>query len=89
MSASVKNGHQTPPTNYWLSTLPEDISFHRLVDIATPQNLVPSRCSRRLLYPTIIDPEEPPLRPERHISNSIATMRRQLAIALALTLQTP
>jgi SRSO17 transposase len=22
------------PTNYWLSTLPEDISFHRLVDIA-------------------------------------------------------
>ena len=25
---------EVEPTNYWLSTLPEDISFHRLVDIA-------------------------------------------------------
>ena len=34
------------------------------------------RCSRNLPYPTVTDPEAPPLRPERHIPNSIATMRR-------------
>src|SRR5580692_5910825 len=29
-----------------------------------------------------IDPEDPPLRPERHIPNSIATMRRRLIAAI-------
>ena len=48
-----------------------------------PQDHVPPRCSRRLPYPIVIDPEEPPLRPERHIPNSIATMRRRLIDALA------
>jgi hypothetical protein len=41
-----------------------------------PQDLVPPRCSRRLAYPKAIDPEDPPLRPERHIPNSIATTSR-------------
>jgi SRSO17 transposase len=51
-----------------------------------PQDLVPPRCSRRLPYPKVIDPEEPPLRPERHIPNSIATMRARLINVLAKTL---
>jgi hypothetical protein len=37
------------------------------------QDLVPPHCSRNLPYPTVSDPEAPPLRPERHIPNSIAT----------------
>jgi len=48
-----------------------------------PQDLVPPRCSRNNLpYPTVTDPEDPPLRPERHIPNSIATMRRRLIAAI-------
>jgi SRSO17 transposase len=47
-----------------------------------PQDLVPPRCSRNLSYPTVTDPEDPPLRPERHIPNSIATMRRRLIAAI-------
>jgi hypothetical protein len=35
-----------------------------------------------LPYPAVTDPEDPPLRPERHIPNSIATMRRRLIIAI-------
>ena len=37
-------------------------------------------------FPTVTDPEAPPLRPERHIPNSIATMRRRLIAALVRTL---
>ncbi len=51
-----------------------------------PQQHVPPRCSRRLQFPQVIDPEDPPLRPERHIPNSIATMRQRLATALVRTL---
>jgi hypothetical protein len=47
-----------------------------------PQHLVPPRCSRRLAFPKVTDPEDPPLRPERHIPNSIATMRRRLVLVL-------
>jgi len=39
-----------------------------------------------LAYPKVIDPAVPPLRPERHIPNSIATMRRRLIAALVRTL---
>ena len=31
--------------------------------------------ARCLAYPTVIDPEAPPIRPERHVENSIATIR--------------
>ena len=42
-----------------------------------PRDLVPPGCSRNLPLPPVTDPEAPPIRPERHIPNSIATMRRR------------
>jgi SRSO17 transposase len=39
-----------------------------------------------LAYPCVPNPKAPPIRPERHVENSIATIRRQLTIALARTL---
>src|SRR3954471_18205738 len=42
--------------------------------------------ARRLAFPKIVNPEAPPVRPERHTANSIATMRRHLIVALATTL---
>jgi len=128
---------EAEPTKYWLSTLPENVSFRQLVDFAKlrwrierdyqelkqevglghyegrgwrgfhhhatlciaaygfliaeqatipPQDVVPPRRSRYLPYPTIIAPEAPPLRPERHVPNSIATMRARLTRVLAKTL---
>jgi SRSO17 transposase len=119
---------QDEPTKYWLSTLPQDITFRRLVDLAKlrwrierdyqelkqevglghfegrgwrgfhhhatlcigrrfpPQDIVPPGCARRLPFPVVTDPEAPPLRPERHFPNSIATMRRRLITALVRTL---
>ena len=44
------------------------------------------RGAKHLAYPPVPDPETPPIRPERHIENSIATIRRQLTVALARTL---
>src|SRR4051794_22091620 len=38
--------------------------------------------SRRLAFPKIINPEAPPIRPGRHVANSIATIRRHLIVAL-------
>jgi hypothetical protein len=35
----------------------------------------------RSAFPRVIDPEAPPIRPERHIANSIAIMRRRLIAA--------
>jgi len=121
------------PTKYWLSTLPENITFERLVDLAKlrwrierdyqelkqelglghfegrgwrgfhhhatlciaaygflisereaipPRRRVPLRGSRNLSFPPITDPEVPPIRTERHMPNSIATMRRRLIVAL-------
>ena len=52
----------------------------------SPLRTVPPRCSRNLPFPTVTDPEAPPIRPERHIPNSIATMRRRLTVALARSL---
>ena len=51
-----------------------------------PQELVSPRCSRNLPYAKTISPEDAPLRPERHVPNSIATMRRKLVVALVATL---
>ena len=124
---------ESEPTKYWLSTLPEDMAFDRLVDLAKlrwrierdyhdlkqeiglghfegrgwrgfhhhatlciaaygfligeretipPQQLVPALASRQLAYPKVTS-RGVPLRPERHIPNSIATMRRQITVALA------
>src|SRR6185295_4992014 len=125
------------PTKYWLSTLPQDITFHSLVDMTKlrwrierdyqelkqevglghfegrgwrgfhhhatlciaaygfliaergaipPQHQVSPRSSRDLPFPRVTDPEAPPIRPERHIPNSIATVRRRLIVALTRTL---
>src|SRR5262249_9365672 len=43
------------------------------------------RRSRDLPFSRVIDPEAPPVRPQRHIPNSISTVRRRLIIALART----
>ena len=51
-----------------------------------PQELVAPRCSRKLPHAKVASAEEPPLRPERHVPNSIATMRRRLVVALVTTL---
>src|SRR4051812_32953345 len=51
-----------------------------------PQDL-PHRSSKHLTFPPVIDPAAPPIRPERHVPNSIATMRRRLTVALAQSLE--
>ena len=39
-----------------------------------------------LAFPSVEDPANPPLRPERHVPNSIATIRKRLAFAPVKTL---
>src|SRR4051794_30304005 len=51
-----------------------------------PQENDAPHSSRYLNYPKVIDPEVPPIRPERHVGNSIATMCRVIARAIARTL---
>ena len=128
---------EAEPTTYWLSTLPADIPFPKLVDLAklrwrierdyqelkqdlglghyegrgwrgfhhhatlctaaygfliaergtiSPQDQVPPRSSRNLPFPPVTDLAVVPIRPERHIPNSIATLRRRLTVALAKSL---
>ena len=48
-----------------------------------PQNLVPPGGSRNLPFPKVTDPAAPPIRPQRHVPNSIATMHRILIVAIA------
>jgi len=38
--------------------------------------------AKALSFPVVQDPEAPPIRPERHVENSIATMRKRLTVAL-------
>jgi hypothetical protein len=42
-----------------------------------------TQLKKNLPFPTITDPAAPPIRPERHVENSIASMRRSIATALA------
>jgi hypothetical protein len=51
-----------------------------------PQRGLPPTAQRRLAFPKISDRAALPLRTERHVPNSIATMRRALAAAIALNL---
>jgi bifunctional non-homologous end joining protein LigD len=39
--------------------------------------------SRNLPFPAVTDPAAPPLRPQRHIPNSIATVHCRIAVAIA------
>src|ERR1700740_257115 len=54
----------------------------RAGDDSPPVDLVPPGYSKNTPFPPVIDPEVPPIRPERHIPNSIATVRRRLIVAL-------
>ena len=122
------------PTQYWLSTLPEDTPLTVLVDViklrwrierdyeelkselglahfegrgwrgfhhhaslciaaygflilersAFPPQ--PAGAAKNLPFPAVPDPLTPPIRTERHVPNSIATMRKRLTIALAKSL---
>src|SRR6185503_13589330 len=65
-----------PPTDFWS---PSERRF-------PPQKQPPPRCSRKLQFPKLIGRGDPPLRPERHVPNSIATVRRRLSAALVSTL---
>ncbi len=51
-----------------------------------PQDQPPPQSAKNLPYPKATDPEALPIRPERHVTNSIATLRRRLAVALARNL---
>jgi hypothetical protein len=42
--------------------------------------------AKNLAFPAVEDPANPPLRPERHVANSVATLRKRLAFALVKTL---
>ena len=52
-----------------------------------PQDHAAKHRSKRLLYPKVTDPAVPPIRPERHVSNSIATVQIIIASALVRSLQ--
>jgi hypothetical protein len=51
-----------------------------------PRPPAPPGWSRRLPFPTETDPAAPPLRTERHVPSSIATLRRHIADPLMPTL---
>jgi len=44
------------------------------------------RGAKCLSFPQVINPAAPPIRPERHIPNSIPTLRRRLTVAIARAL---
>ena len=55
------------------------VSERRLI----PPQATKSCSSRRLAYPPVIDPADPPIRAERHLKASIATIRTKLARRIA------
>jgi SRSO17 transposase len=65
-----------PPTDFW------SLSERRF----PPQKQPPPSSSRKLQFPRLIGRGDPPLRPERHVPNSIASIRRRLNAALVSTL---
>ncbi|TIQ20111.1 MAG: hypothetical protein E5X61_27020, partial [Mesorhizobium sp.] len=52
-----------------------------------PPQLQLPRAAKHLVFPAVIDPADPPIRPERHVPTSIPTIRRRLTVALANRLQ--
>src|SRR6201982_3630920 len=65
-----------PPTDFWS---PSERRF-------PPQKQPPPSYSRKLHFLQLVGHGDPPLRPERHVPNSIATVRRRLNVALVSTL---
>jgi sugar transferase len=51
-----------------------------------PQDLVPPLDDKNLPFPPVTNLEDLPLRTQRHVPNSIATIRRRLIVALAIGL---
>ncbi len=79
--SSSRSRHETAPTD-------DNTKGSRAASLTESQSRVgdsPSgwRTARKLPFPPVDDPALPPLRPERHVSNSVATMRRKLTAALA------
>jgi hypothetical protein len=62
--------------------------FNAIVEIFRfpPQDLVAPLDSKCLPYPVVTDPEAPPLRPQRHVPNSIATLHRRAVYAIGQAL---
>jgi hypothetical protein len=56
--------------------------FRSARETIPPQDLITLGDSRNLPFRTVADPAHPPVRPERHIPNLIATMRRRLIAAI-------
>lgn len=52
-----------------------------------PQRRSKPKTARNLTFPKVTDSADPPIRPERHTPNSIATVRRHLTVALSPNLQ--
>ena len=51
-----------------------------------PQDHATPFLSKNIPYPEVIDPAAPPIRPERHVANSISSVRIAIARAIARTL---
>src|ERR671911_609563 len=68
---------EATPIKYWLSTLPATATGAELVALARP------RWRIERVYPNVSSRGALPVRPERHVPESIATMYRLLAWALA------
>ena len=48
----------------------------------SPQNLVSPEAAKKLPFPMVIDHAAPPIRPQRHVPNSIATLHQRLIVAI-------
>lgn len=72
----ITPAYASPPTGSWS---PSGAAF-------PPQNRR-SPNGKRLPSPSVTDPAVPPIRPERHVPDSIATLRLRLARALTQTQQ--
>src|SRR6187551_3753436 len=77
---------EAEPAKYWLATVPPDMPFDRLVDLAKLRWRIERDYQELKQELGLGHYEAPPVRPERHVANSIATMRRYLIVALATTL---
>ena len=55
-------------------------------EMIPPQDLIAPGNSKNLPFPIVTDPAAPPIRPQRHVPNSIATLHQRLIVAIARAL---
>ena len=55
-------------------------------EMIPPQNLVSPGAAKKLPFPMVIDHAAPPIRPQRHVPNSIATLHQRLIVAITRVL---